>query len=81
MTHQQRILEHLKKYGSITSLEIANKYYITAPHGVIRDLRKILGFEAITDAWCNKKKTEILPNGETREKTIRYKRYFLEKMA
>ena len=80
MTHQGRILEHLKKYGSITSLEIANKYYITAPHGVIRDLRKALGYDAISDVWCNKKKTTV-ENGKEKQVTIRYKRYFLEKMV
>ena len=81
MTHQAKVLEHLKKYGSITSLEIANKYYITAPHGVIRNLRKALGYDAITDSWTSKKRTEITSTGELKEVTIRYKTYFLEKMA
>lgn len=79
MTQQRRVLDYLKKFGSITSLEIANKFYVTAPHSVIRDLRKTLGNDAITDLWQQSKRTEILDNGDVREVTIRYKRYFLEK--
>ena len=79
MTHESDIFNHLLKFGSITSLEIANRYYITAPHGVIRDLRKRLGYDAITDEWQTKKKVVVQNNGKLKEVTVRYKRYFLQK--
>lgn len=54
MTQQQRVLNYLKQNGSITSLEMFDNFYICCPQAVIRDLRKTLGFDAITDIWERK---------------------------
>ncbi len=80
MTQQQRVLNYLKQNGSITSLEMFDNFYICCPQAVIRDLRKTLGFDAITDIWERKKRTEYKSDGTEKVKTVKYKRYFLKKL-
>ena len=48
MTQAAKVLEFLKINKSITALEMIKHFYITAPHSVIRDLRKKY---TITDDW------------------------------
>lgn len=47
-SQNQKVFDYLKEYGSITALEMFEKFYICCPHSVIRDLRK--KYE-ITDVW------------------------------
>lgn len=51
MTQQERVLNYLKQNGSITSLEMFDNFFICCPQSVIRDLRKTLGYDTITDIW------------------------------
>lgn len=81
MTQAERVLAYLKKYGSITSLEMFDNFYICCPTATIRDLRKRLGYENITDIWQTKKRKEIKPDGKEHTVTVKYKRYFLETMG
>lgn len=76
MTQARRVLEHLEKYGRITSLEMFDKFCICCPHGVIRNLRR--NFE-ISDLWCVKKRKELTEHGKERTVSVRYKTYFLKK--
>lgn len=65
-TQKQIILEHLQKYGNISTMESFIKYYITDLQHAIMLLRKE-GYN-ITDEW-------VLPkqNGYARK----FKRYYL----
>lgn len=80
MTQQERVLNYLKQNGSITSLEMFNKFFICCPQAVIRDLRKALGYDVITDIWEHKKRVECKSDGTKVTKSIKYKRYFLKKL-
>lgn len=79
-TQQERVLNYLKQNGSITSLEMFNNFFICSPQSVIRNLRKSLGYDAITDIWEHKKRVECKSDGTEKTKTIKYKRYFLNKL-
>lgn len=69
MTQKDRILEHLEKHETITTLESVLKLGITDPQHYIMELRNE-GYN-ITDQWIN---------GTNRVgQKIRYKRYRLEK--
>lgn len=61
----QIILEHLKKYGNISTIEGYNKYQIMRVGSVINILRNE-GYKIITIMEYNKNKTK------------RYARYFLK---
>ncbi len=78
MTQQDRVLKYMQKNGSITSLEMFDKFYIVAPHGIIRDLRKKY---TILDEWVTKTRKEYDGEGKEKKVTIKYKRYFLDKLA
>lgn len=58
VTHQDRILNHLKKYGSITSWEAIREYGITRLSAVIYNLRKDYNitstFETATNRYGDK---------------------------
>lgn len=67
-----KVLQHLKKFGNITTGEIClmfirDKKITTCPHSIIRDLREKY---TITDIW----------ERDTDNKG-RHKRYFLEEQA
>lgn len=47
------ILEHLKKYGSITSMEAFQQYGATRLSAIVFDLRK-LGYDIITHTMSGK---------------------------
>jgi len=64
LTQEDKILEHLKRHGSITSMEAFRKYNITRLSGRIYDLR-MQGYQ-ISLVW------------ETTPKGIRYGRYVLK---
>lgn len=81
MTQERRVLEHLKQHGSITSLEMFDKFFICCPHGIIRNIRKKFGYDYISDLWCLKKRKEKTSEGKERTVTVRYKQYFINKMA
>ena len=80
MTQEQRVWEKLNKDGSITAIEVMNVARTTCPHGVIRNLRERYGYNTITDAWESKTKKEYTGGGKEQKVTIRYKRYFLNKL-
>lgn len=80
MTQQERVLNYLKQNGSITSLEMFDNFFICCPQSVIRDLRKTLGYDVITDIWERKKRVECKSDGTEKVKTVKYKRYFLKKL-
>ena len=68
MTQNQRIVQHMQKWGGITTLEAINCYGITRLPARIGELRE-QGIP-ITDAW---------ETGENRYgELVRYKRYRLE---
>ena len=83
MTQKTKIINHLMKYGSITSLEMFNTYFICCPQSAMRNARKKLECEqpdyCISDKWIEKKKEIIDDNGKKRKVYIRYKLYFLKK--
>lgn len=81
MTQEERVLKHLEQHGSITSLEMFDKFYICCPQGIIRNIRKKFGYDYIADLWCSKKRTEKNSEGKERTVTVRYKQYFINKMA
>lgn len=68
MTQEERVLKHLEQHGSITSLEMFDKFYICCPQGIIRNIRKKFGYDYIADLWCSKKRTE--KNSEGKERTV-----------
>ena len=80
MTQERRVLEHLQKHGSITSLDMFEKFYICSPQAVIRNLRKKFGYDYISDLWVTKTRKERTTEGKERNVSIRYKQYFLAKM-
>lgn len=80
-TQEGKVLEHLKKHGSITSLEMFDKFYICCPHSIIRNIRNKFGYDYIDDLWCTKKRKERDDKGKERTVSIRYKQYFLKKFA
>lgn len=77
MTQKERVLNYIKTNGSITSLEMFNNFYICCPQAVIRDLRKVFD---IQDEWITKKRKEYKADGKEYMHTVKYKRYFLEKL-
>ncbi len=79
MTQEQRVLEHLLKQGSITSLEMFENFYICCPQGVIRNIRNKYGRDYVADLWCYKKRKELTEQGKERTVNVRYKKYFLKK--
>lgn len=81
MTQEGKVLEHLKKYGSITSLEMFDKFYICCLQGVIRNIRNKFGYDYIEDLWQIKTRKERDNKGKERTVSIRYKQYFLKKFA
>lgn len=48
MTKKDKVLEHLKKYNTITSLEAIDKYSATRLSAIIYSLRKT-GYKIITE--------------------------------
>lgn len=80
-TQNQKVWEHLNKYGSITAFEMFDKYFICHPPARIRDLRKQYGYDVIKDEWLIKKKKEIDEKGNEITVTTRRKRYFLDKLG
>ncbi|MCM1339405.1 MAG: helix-turn-helix domain-containing protein [Muribaculaceae bacterium] len=77
MTQHRKVWNHLLKHGSITSLEMFNKYFICCPHAIIRDLRKKYP-DSIKDIWVDRTRIERDENGKERKVSIRYKMYFLQ---
>ncbi|MCM1338768.1 MAG: helix-turn-helix domain-containing protein [Muribaculaceae bacterium] len=79
MTQEKRVLEHLQKHGSITTLEMFNKFCICCPHSIIRNIRNKFGYDYIADLWITKKRKEQTEQGKERTVSTRYKQYFLKK--
>lgn len=61
-SQNKKVFDYLQKHGSITALEMFERFYICCPHSIIRDLRK--KYE-ISDIW------EIASSGR------RFKRWIL----
>ena len=88
MSQQERVINYLKIKGDegISSLDISQRLYISAPHSVIRDIRKNdmlktkYGIEDITDEWRTTYRKEYNDKGKEVKVTIKYKQYFLKKM-
>lgn len=80
-TQNQKVWDYLNKNGSITALEMFVNFSICHPPARIRDLRKQYGYDVIKDEWITKKKKEIDDKGKEMMVTIRYKRYFLDKLG
>lgn len=80
MTQEKRVLNHLQKHGSITSLEMFDKFSICCPHSIIRNIRNKFGYNYIQDLWCYKKRKELTEQGKERTVNVRYKTYFLKKL-
>ncbi|MBQ2135577.1 MAG: hypothetical protein II201_01680 [Clostridia bacterium] len=51
-SQNQKVFDYLQKHGSITALEMFERFYICCPHSIIRNLRK--KYE-ISDIWENTK--------------------------
>ena len=66
-TQKEEVLFYLKKYGSISTIEAANKLYIADLQSIIRQLRKSM---EIGDRWIYKKNKFGRP--------CRFKRYFID---
>ena len=66
MNKKQKVFEHLKKFGSITSWEAIELYGATRLSDIIFKLRKVY---EITDTWYD--------GVDRYGNDIRYKRYFL----
>lgn len=81
MTQERRVLEHLQKYGTITSLEMTQNFYICCPQAVIRNIRDKFGVDYVKDLWVTKKRKEKTFEGKERTVCVRYKQYFLEKLS
>lgn len=81
MTQERRVLEHLQKYGSITSLEMFENFYICCPQAVIRNIRAKYGADYVKDLWLSKKRKERTSEGKEITVSVRYKKYFLDKMV
>lgn len=81
MTQSDKVWKHLNKYGTITSLEMFTNYYICCPHAIIRYLRKIYGNDSIKDTWIQKTRKEYNAKGKEETVTVRYKKYFLDKVG
>ncbi len=71
----EQVENYLKKYKTLSTLEIQQLVWCTCPHGIIRDLRAKYGYNSIADTW-ESKTTESEIGGKKFKKTIRYKRYF-----
>lgn len=80
MTQSTKVLNHLQKHGSITSLEMFNKFCICCPHSIIRNIRNKFGYDYVQDLWVTKKRKEMTKQGKERTVNIRYKTYFLKKL-
>lgn len=81
MTQEGKVLEYLKKHGSITSLEMFDKFYVCCPHSIIRNIRKRFGYDYIEALGCSKQRKEFDDKGNERTVNVRYKQYFLKKLA
>jgi hypothetical protein len=75
MNKVEQVEKYLKKYGSITNLEIMQMTYSICPHSIIRSLREKHGYSTISDEW--QEKTRVLKDekGNPHRQTIRYKKY------
>ena len=88
MSQQERVINYLKIKGDegISSLDISQRLYISAPHSVIRDIRdseylkKKYGIEDIIDEWRTSTRKEYDGEGKEVKITARYKAYFVKKM-
>ena len=81
MSQAKKVWDHLLKHGSITARKMAERpFYINAPHSVIRDLREKYGASMILDEWITKTRKEYNGKGKEEKITIRYKKYFLNKV-
>ena len=65
MSKSDELIEYLRENGNITAIEIMQKFNTTCPHSLIRDARRKLGYDRITDANCKNEKTKS-----------HYKKYF-----
>lgn len=74
MSKTERVLEYLKKYKQLTTLEIQQLVYTTCPHSIIQDIRKRYGYDSVTDEWLTKSRI-IEEKGKQKKETIRYKLY------
>jgi hypothetical protein len=73
-TQEIRVLDYLKTNGTITSLEMFQKFFICCPQSVIRNIRRT---HKITDEYVTKKRNEVI-NGKEKKVSVRYKVYRLE---
>lgn len=70
MSKISAVEKDLMQNGSITNLEICQKYYSTNPQKIIQCLRQKHGYDAITDEWQSKK-VEI----DGKKETVQWKKY------
>lgn len=76
MINKTELVEnYLKKFKTLTTLEIQQLIWCTCPQGIIRNLRMKHGYDSISDEW-ESKTTESEFKGKKFKKTVRYKRYF-----
>lgn len=81
MSQTQKVWNHLLKCKFITVRKMSVKpFYINAPHAVIRDLRKKYGANMILDEWVTKTRKVYNGKGKEERVTLRFKKYFLNKM-
>lgn len=66
LSQNEKVYNFLKTHGSITALEMFERFYICCPHSIIRDLRKKYD---ISDIW------EIASSGR------RFKRWILNEQV
>lgn len=89
MTQEERVINFLFLRGKegASMVDICRTLFISAPHAVIRDIRKNeklqkrFGIESITSEWRTTIRKEYNSKGEEITIPIRYKQYFLNKMA
>lgn len=74
MTQQDKVIDFMKEHGTITSLEMFEKFCICCPHSVIRDVRKN---HNVTDEWQKASREEIV-SGKSKIVITRYKKWIYE---
>ena len=74
----KKALRFLKDNGQITHLDIQRECRTTCPHSILRSLKRMLNGRNMTlmENWSKSSK-KIMVNGKEKEKTSRYKTYFL----
>lgn len=58
MPQKETVLKHLEIYGSLTTIEASQKYYITSLRDVVYKIRVDFGYEYINSTKLYNKRTK-----------------------